>query len=542
MLGLALAAVACGGSDGGAGAADAGPCPGCDDAGTDGGAPDAGPRLPEGAACEADAACEGGLCVLFDDGGACRRGCDDGDDCEAGETCGLRESPPGSDLRVSLCLPAPGDDDLGAPCVVDAECDARVCLDGQCTSVCDDDGDCLRGQRCLDLPPSPGAAPARLCGYAPIDGPTLESIPLFEGPLPLGGPRDLEDVGVAPDAVSLTFVARRLDETPAVLVFSRVVGPGASRMLSYAQILAYRDQPLRWLATPRAEAAAVVVPNTTPDRIFFSGGRWGVEPVALGVGEEGPDEIRVALSAEVKRAPGGVLDAGALDLVVWLVGVDLTAEDAPDDATLSDGLVRAGALLAGAGLDVGDVTYRDAPEDVVERLSIIESFGGGDSELAELFRLSGATPDPAIDVFLVRSLENDDASMTLGIAGDIPGPPLGGTSTSGVAVAFDMAGSSEDLGKVIAHELGHYLGLFHVRERLDPCAPGTGPTAEVECAPFGGGDVLEDTTQEVLADCPEPCDDARQFVMFWSLQRRADRSAVFSDGQGLVVRGHPLVR
>ena len=44
----------------------------------------------------------------------------------------------------------------------------------------------------------------------------------------------------------------------------------------------------------------------------------------------------------------------------------------------------------------------------------------------------------------------------------IPGPPVNGTWVSGITVAV----GADDPGAVLAHETGHFLGLWHTRDAL----------------------------------------------------------------------------
>ncbi|MBM4320130.1 MAG: hypothetical protein FJ125_09245 [Deltaproteobacteria bacterium] len=68
--------------------------------------------------------------------------------------------------------------------------------------------------------------------------------------------------------------------------------------------------------------------------------------------------------------------------------------------------------------------------------------------------------------------------MVGGIAGGIPGPPHHpGAPRSGVAVATAAAEDSDTMAHIVAHEMGHFLGLSH--------------TAEM----FGIGDNLRDTPE-----------------------------------------------
>ena len=85
----------------------------------------------------------------------------------------------------------------------------------------------------------------------------------------------------------------------------------------------------------------------------------------------------------------------------------------------------------------------------------------------------------AVNVFVVQDYASSDG--TLGEAGGIPGPlGLQGVDGAGVIVALDAhktasgAVDTQLLGEVIAHEVGHQLGLFHTTEsdgsRSEPLA------------------------------------------------------------------------
>ena len=53
-----------------------------------------------------------------------------------------------------------------------------------------------------------------------------------------------------------------------------------------------------------------------------------------------------------------------------------------------------------------------------------------------------------------------------GISGGTPGPLRAETVRSGVAVATLLSSSPAELGHVMAHETGHFLGLFHTQETV----------------------------------------------------------------------------
>ena len=99
----------------------------------------------------------------------------------------------------------------------------------------------------------------------------------------------------------------------------------------------------------------------------------------------------------------------------------------------------------------------------------------------------------------------------LGIAGGVPGPAfLGPSYRSGVAIATFEISEDDHLGNVMAHEVGHYLGLFHSTEKD---------------AIFH--DTLDDTE-----------DDDWGNLMFWGWSAEQE---LLSEGQSYVLRSHPLV-
>jgi len=123
---------------------------------------------------------------------------------------------------------------------------------------------------------------------------------------------------------------------------------------------------------------------------------------------------------------------------------------------------------------------------------------------------------------------NAGLENAIGIAGGINGPPgIQGTVSSGVVASWDnSSGRTDLLGQVLAHECGHYLGLWHVRERAAPCTA----LGQMDCSIFGGVDNITDTPTGATAT---------QYLMYWTTDGTNNR---VSAGQGLMMRLNPMVR
>ncbi|MEZ4464092.1 MAG: zinc-dependent metalloprotease family protein [bacterium] len=98
----------------------------------------------------------------------------------------------------------------------------------------------------------------------------------------------------------------------------------------------------------------------------------------------------------------------------------------------------------------------------MDRPAVLAAEGAG-NDLHRLFQQHDAPG--GVGLFLVGRLAAPFGTDVAGVAGGLPGPPiLAGTTRSGVAVSMDIGLSPRATGQVIAHELGHYLGLLHTVE------------------------------------------------------------------------------
>jgi hypothetical protein len=157
-----------------------------------------------------------------------------------------------------------------------------------------------------------------------------------------------------------------------------------------------------------------------------------------------------------------VPSSGRLDVSLYFTGAGgIDAASAPTAPLIQDALVDLGEIYATAGITIGAIAYHD----VDARFRTIEvALSGGAGPLEEMFE---ATQGPGLHFFFVDRFESPIPGGAIGgIAGGLPGPPLRpSTLNSGVAVALEPA--NEDpavLAHVMAHEGGHWLGLFHTSE------------------------------------------------------------------------------
>jgi hypothetical protein len=96
---------------------------------------------------------------------------------------------------------------------------------------------------------------------------------------------------------------------------------------------------------------------------------------------------------------------------------------------------------------------------LAEITTLTEPQEAPDSQSATLVRrVATRTTSPALNVMIVDSLVTGVAGLSLGV----PGPPVPESYYYGVVIADAPASS---LGRVVAHEVAHFLGLQHIVNR-----------------------------------------------------------------------------
>jgi Pregnancy-associated plasma protein-A len=182
----------------------------------------------------------------------------------------------------------------------------------------------------------------------------------------------------------------------------------------------------------------------------------------------------------------------------------------------------------------------DCPAAEAARLTFIEpddnNQNGQPDDLDELFALSANLPANALTYFFVQ-----DPNGVAGISGGIPGPALTpGTTHSGVAVSTfgplaDLTQAAAVIqGQTMAHEGGHFLGLFHTTESgaqdIDPI-PDT-PACSV----------ARDTNGNGTVDAGECLDLDGLNLMFWGPPASGTAQDILSAGQRFVLHRNPLIQ
>ncbi|HET8939522.1 MAG TPA: hypothetical protein VFN67_39045 [Polyangiales bacterium] len=215
-----------------------------------------------------------------------------------------------------------------------------------------------------------------------------------------------------------------------------------------------------------------------------------------------------------------------LDLNLFYVGAaTLKPEGTRGPPLLEAALEELERIFEPADIFIGEVRQLSVPGGLAERGS--DAARGEVSagfkrlisqyqvlpELPELLKLSAGAANTALDVFFVSDIETTTGADIGGITAGTPVAfGMHGGPGSGLVIATDMFvldGRASELGRTLAHEVGHALGLFHTVEPngvvFDPLpdTPACPLTQDKddnasldakECAAYGGDNLMFPTT------------------------------------------------
>ncbi len=324
-------------------------------------------------------------------------------------------------------------------------------------------------------------------------------------------------VGVPSDAVSITFEGEALSDTSARVVVYRMYSP-AGKIYDYG----YSSNPVKILPSTGPGSFCVVMPNTPT--LAFQSGVWKVYLLAT-------KQTTAAVKAIIKTAPVDL--PSVVNLNLFFVGLpNLNATSARTDPNFLTVIHSVRQLYAQVNISLGGINYIDITGAAATAYSDLV-----DADLPALMKLSndpGAQPN-AVNIFFVHTISGGALAgyIILGESAGIPGNPFLGTTGSGLAVTTaNFPAGLTDLSNTWAHEMGHWLGLFHPTEShgsaFDPL-PDT-----PECP------VSRDVNVNGLMEPSECVGYGADNVMFWTSDPAINNVALTADQQFVMLR-NPVV-
>ena len=424
---------------------------------------------------------------------------------------------------------------FGTRCHESVDCPRDICLlTGTCSIPCVEDDECGSDARCATSyarTPNGARQPVRACvsiAVLPAGGETVSEV--LEGFLPGSGSVWLD---LPPGGYTSLYVLEHLgnDVWPAFTPCRSPICPNLLRTRDteptvlfdtglYAQPWQGDEQPP---LNPIAVGTGLLAQESHPTTILLpSGPRSVLSDAGYEVELETDDPGNLRRTLIYNQEPGAILDLN----VFYVGGLDWKQTGHRGPPLLEQALDHVDEIYQQAGIGIGEVYQFEITGELRERFQFIGERYAVLEPLPELLALSAGAETPAINLFFVKQIAD-----TLAISGSTPGPlGLQGTGASGIAFSTDSIEDAENLGKIIAHEIGHHLGLFHTSEMqgwvLDPL-PDT-PECRGERDEDGNG-IL--TVEECLGFGADN-------LMFWAL---GGGSAITED-QTAVLRSAPILR
>ena len=269
------------------------------------------------------------------------------------------------------------------------------------------------------------------------------------------------------DAVSFTITV--VGEESFLYSLGEVIDPNAVKLVEFSQ-----DPSLCVSCKNRVagteEAAAFLFPITPT--VSLAAGEYSFIVTSYflqqGMMQAKPSKVDVRIDIYRYAASSTALrpTKGIVDLNFHFTGAGgITAANAAENEKLKKAVAEMRQIYQQVDLEIGTLRYRDISADH----QAVDSISGKGNELAQMFKL-GAGNEGGVNIFLVKTISAPQSgggmAIVYGISGGIPGTTLlPGTAGAGVAVVAEVTlGFDGDFGAVMAHEVGHHLGLFHSSE------------------------------------------------------------------------------
>lgn len=233
-----------------------------------------------------------------------------------------------------------------------------------------------------------------------------------------------------------------------------------------------------------------------------------------------------------------------LELVIYLVGVPgLSPATAPLDPNIQEVLFRLRQLFERFGVMRVEVRFDALDEEATREHAVVRDSAQLQA-LTALGRQEGVDPRQlnAVHMFMVEDMMLEENPGLVGYSAGLPGAVgLAGNRGQGLVFsATELGNNNLVITTLIAHELGHYLGLRHTSE------VSLGFEASVS-RPFDEAIGLEDPILETpscpqILDIVRGCPDAKN-LMFPALPVRFDElmAVELVDAQTQVIRQHPAI-
>ncbi|MGM0558898.1 MAG: hypothetical protein ACQEVA_21095 [Myxococcota bacterium] len=502
--------------------------------------------------CETSSDCpDASVCMNAAEETFCAAECTSDADCRAGYQCLANEAGEGGCGPITEDIAVDGSAD-GEACESDADCAGGTCItgegwaDGYCTTTqCEDRTDCARGEggdqfdnRCYRSRQGPFCV--RMCdsnadcrdGYEcyPVNGGDGFCGPKQSADFDFGDlasyPFDIT-CGVTVENQMARFDYEIAQDTTSYMVTPFLPDGGQlapdNVVLPDDTVVDFRGNNSFQLAT--AQIFGVLSPLIMPAiDAFSSQAQPGVHSM-----EVETDASELCYYKLEESTPGTTID-----LNIHLVGLpDVDASTAPNDADFQATIDEFDRIYQQVGLEIGNINYIDVTGDAATEFSIVRSQRAVQELVATSTRPAGGYDEAlSANIFFVQGMELGGA---IGISMGLPGPAgLHGTPASGVVFTSEYMGrtvpdrftnsdvdGNEFTGLIIAHEVGHYLGLFHTTEQDGR-----------------GTDPVDDTAECDSSDFPSDCPDLNNLMFPLAGKGHTEVSA----GQTFMMKSNPLTK